>query len=193
MKIRIMVFFSILIVLVFVLTGCIKIYTTPMEDEAAAAQDSAQNDQQSNQVNEVQQQPIPAEQAQEFIPEADAAPVPAQQPEEPLPDLVPKEIVYDEASLKKGTTIFFDSGILNDGDAPSDGFNIKWFVNGEELGYGGHQGIQAGSVDMTYNSQFYWKPTSSGTYKIEFVVDCDEFIPEEDESNNTVSVTITIP
>ena len=185
MKIRIMSIVSIF--LLVMLLGCVKIYTSPPESETTVVPQTVQGSQDNIQQNPAQQEPVSSGNTKE------AAPEPEPEPEVPLPDLVPTEILYDTAKLKIGTTIFFDSGIFNGGDAPSNGFNIKWFVNGSELGYGGHQGIKAGSLDMTYNSQFYWKPVASGNYTIEFVVDCDEFIPESDEDNNTVSVNVTIP
>ena len=170
MKIRIVV--SISILLMVSIFGCVKIYTNPPQDEATVVPEQIQNAQE-----ESQQEPEPKQE---------------QEVQAPLPDLVPTEILYDKSALMVGTTVFFDSGISNNGLADADGFNIKWFVNGEEMGYGGHQGIRAGSQDMTDNSQFNWVPTQAGTFEISFVVDCDRFIDETNESNNTASVTVTV-
>jgi len=181
MKIRIMAIVSIFFMVI--LLGCFKIYTSPPEDEALTPQESSEDTQQYNQKTDVQQQPVSSSNAGEPEPE----------PKEPLPDLVPTEILYDKSKLQVGTTIYFDSGIYNGGDASSKGFNIKWFVNGSELGYGWHEGVNAGSLVMTDNSQFYWKPVSSGKYTVEFVIDCDNYIAEENEENNTISASVTIP
>ena len=110
-----------------------------------------------------------------------------------LPDLVPTEIIYDISDLHIGQEIFFDSSIRNDGTVDTTEFNINWFVNDVSKGYGGHQGVPAGSEDFSYNSQFYWTPTGPGTYTIEFAVDCDAFIAESNEENNSVFITIVVP
>jgi len=110
-----------------------------------------------------------------------------------LPDLVPTEIIYDTSELHIGQEIYFDSSIRNDGNVDSTEFNINWFVNDVSKGYGGHQGVLAGSEDSTYNSQFYWTPTGPGTYTIEFAVDCDDFIAESNEENNSAFITIIVP
>lgn len=109
-----------------------------------------------------------------------------------LPDLIPTRLLYDPAEVAIDSAVYFDSSILNIGSADSDDFNIKWFVNGKEMGYGWHPPIRAGNEDRDSNSQFKWIPQESGTYKIEFVVDCDEMVDEENEFNNTAAVTITI-
>ena len=109
-----------------------------------------------------------------------------------LPDLTPTALEYDSAAVALGSTVYFDSSIRNTGSADSDGFNIKWLVNGSQEGYGGHPGVRAGKTDADSNSQFSWTPQETGIYKIEFIVDCDGFIDESNESNNIAAVTLTI-
>jgi hypothetical protein len=111
---------------------------------------------------------------------------------EPLADLSPTSISYDDSGLVAGSSVFFDSGIRNTGDTGTGGFNIKWFVNGQEVGaYGSHSGIPASSTVRDGNSQFRWA-FDPGTYRITFAVDADDIIHESDEGNNTTSVTVTI-
>lgn len=186
MKIRIVVLIStFLMVLLF---GCVKIYTSPPEAEATVVPEHDQSVQEANQ--QESEQPNSELSGDEET----TAQGPEQEPESQvhLPDLVPTEILFDKSTLKVGATVYFDSGISNNGLADADGFNIKWFVNGNEMGYGGHQGIRAGSQDMTNNSQFNWKPTQAGTFEIKFVVDCDRFIEETNENNNASSVMVTV-
>ena len=180
-KIRIMAFVSIFVMVV--LAGCIKIYTSPPDSEATDAPEQAQNSQDS-QAGEPDQ-PKPATSGNLVEPDLKTR--------VPLPDLMPTEIVYDSASVSIGKNIYFDSGIRNDGAVDSEGFNIKWFVNGEQLGHGGHPGIPANGVDMTSNSQFSWAPPAAGDYVIEFFVDSENTLKETDESNNTVTITVSIP
>ena len=91
------------------------------------------------------------------------------------------------------SAILFDSGITNIGDAnAAQIFNVKWFINGYEVAYWGHDPIPAG-MDMTEigSSSLQWS-FEPGTYYIEFVVDCDNHIQESNDTNNTSGVYITV-
>jgi subtilase family serine protease len=107
-------------------------------------------------------------------------------------DLIPTAITYQQP-IKVNQAVNFDSGIKNAGQTATGTFNIKWFVNNKQVGYGSHSGIPAGKTVMNGNSQLSYKFTAPGTYTIKFVVDCDNHIPESNESNNEKSITITIP
>ena len=184
MRIRIMVIVSIFSIML--LSGCIKIYASPPEGEATSAPGQAQGTQESTQAS-----------TQQSVQDASAQPPAAPsgnatQPEEKLPDLVPTEILYDSASVTTGQQIYFDSGIRNVGTSNCGGFNIKWFVNGEEMGHGGHPGIAAGGADMTSNSQFYWTPTTIGSYQIEFLVDSEDMVKESVETNNSIAISVQV-
>lgn len=183
MKIRIMVV-PIFTLFVFLLTGCIKLYASPPVGESTQVPEQIQNSQSASQpsAQDAPAQPSPASSGNPAQPE----------PVEVFPDLIPTEITYDSASISVGKEIYFDSGIRNAGSADSDGFNIKWFVNSEKLGHGGHPGIAAGDTDMTSNSQFYWTPQAPGTYQIEFFVDSEETVQEGDETNNSVFVSVQV-
>jgi subtilase family serine protease len=106
---------------------------------------------------------------------------------------MPTDIIYDDSSLSVGNQIIFDSGIRNNGNTGTGSFNIKWYVNDVQVGYGGHEGIPANSTVLDGNSQYWWTPASPGTYIIKFVVDNDNAVLEFDESNNEKSVTVTVP
>ncbi|MFD1534088.1 DUF6777 domain-containing protein [Pseudonocardia aurantiaca] len=111
---------------------------------------------------------------------------------EPLADLIPTSIRYDESQLVRGSPVIFDSGIRNTGDAGTDAFTIKWFVNGQEVGANGsHSGIPAGTTVGDGDSQFRWT-FDPGAYRITFAVDTDDVIHESNEGNNSTSVAITI-
>lgn len=88
--------------------------------------------------------------------------------------------------------ITFDSGITNNGDLDAaQEFNVKWYINGYQVGYGRHAPVPA-KVDMTEDNSFLRMSFSPGTYYIEFVVDCDWYIPESNETNNTAGMYITV-
>ena len=106
-------------------------------------------------------------------------------------DLLPAPITFNESQLVPGKTVFFDTGIRNAGNTASGAFNIKWFVDGEQLGYGSHSGVPAGSTVMGGNSQFWWEATP-GEHEIVFVVDADNHSPEANERNNRATVKVNV-
>ena len=107
-------------------------------------------------------------------------------------DLIPTAILYNSAAVAIGKTVLLDSGIQNGGGLASGGFNVKWFVNDVQVGYGGHSAISAGTIDLGGNSAYQWTPPAEGTYTIIFAVDPENYIPESNERNNAVSITIRV-
>ncbi|MGD9529579.1 MAG: CARDB domain-containing protein [Pseudonocardia sp.] len=108
-------------------------------------------------------------------------------------DLAPTAIRYDQNQTQAGTKVFFDSGIANTGGTGSGVFNIKWFVDGREVGaYGSHDDVAAGTKVLDGNSQFEWTFDQPGTYDVSFFVDADDFVAESDEANNRTSVQVTV-
>jgi subtilase family serine protease len=103
------------------------------------------------------------------------------------PNLQPTGITFDTSTAVVGGTVFFDTGISNTGDVDTGVFNIKWFVDGQEVGaYGSHSGVPANSTVLDGNSQFSWVATA-GTHTITFAVDVDNHVVESDESNTVLS------
>ncbi|OGY43974.1 MAG: hypothetical protein A2731_02495 [Candidatus Buchananbacteria bacterium RIFCSPHIGHO2_01_FULL_39_8] len=108
-----------------------------------------------------------------------------------LADLLPTDIIYDSSKLVHGTVVFFDSGIKNQKETDTNVFNIKWYVDGIQKGYGSHWGINGNTTDMNGNSQFNWI-AQKGSHTIKFVVDADNHINESDENNNSTQVTVSV-
>lgn len=79
-------------------------------------------------------------------------------------DLIPTKITYTPSELIVGQSIYFDSGIKNAGQTSTRAFNIKWFVNNVQVGYGSHSGISAQKTVMNGNSQLSYTFNSPGTY-----------------------------
>ena len=105
-------------------------------------------------------------------------------------DLRPTEIQFDPAEIVPGWTAAFESGIQNLGTAASSSFNIRWLVDGVDVGaYGNHVGVPAATNMMDGNSSFHWVVTP-GVHTITFIVDVDDFVGESNEFNNQVSVTV---
>jgi CARDB len=93
-----------------------------------------------------------------------------------------------------GQSVYFDSGVENQGAVDSGVFAIKWLVDGQEVGaYGSHDGVPAKSTVMDGNSQFTWTFDSPGTYKLAFALDADDHVPcEANESDNVRYKTVQV-
>jgi hypothetical protein len=110
------------------------------------------------------------------------------------PDLAPTAITFDPAKVVANSTVHFDSGVVNTGDAESGVFNIKWLVDNHEVGaYGSHASVPAGATVLDGNSQFDYTFPSAGSYIVEFRIDVDGHVAESNENNNTTSVTVAVP
>jgi len=108
-----------------------------------------------------------------------------------LADLIPTPITYTASEMSAGKLILFDSGIKNTGATSTGVFNIQWFVDGDRLGYGSHQGIPSQETVMNGNSFFKWNAVF-GKHTIKFVVDPDKMVKESNEENNSAEITVDI-
>ena len=121
------------------------------------------------------------------LPDLIADPIRIDGLESPNYNRVNAAIVYEPKSL-----ILFDTGITNGGTAdPAQSFNIKWYINGYQVGYGQHNIVPAG-MDITEDNSFLWWKFDPGTYYVQFQVDCDHFISESDYTNNISGVYIVV-
>ena len=109
-------------------------------------------------------------------------------------DLEPTAITFDVSVVQAGQSVYFDSGVENQGAVDSGVFSIKWLVDGQEVGaYGGHDGVPAKSTVMDGNSQFTWTFDSPGTYELTFAVDADDHVQcEANESDNVRHKTVQV-
>jgi len=106
-------------------------------------------------------------------------------------DLSPTQILYDSGDLVVGRKVFFDSGVKNSGSHGSGLFNVNWFVDGVQEGYGSHLGVGADTTVLNGNSQFSWV-AQPGAHTISFEVDADNHVVESNEQNNSVSVQVNV-
>jgi subtilase family serine protease len=109
------------------------------------------------------------------------------------PDLQPTPIRVTQP-VKAGQQVYFDSGIANFGDSGTGVFNIKWLVDGQEVGaYGSHDGVPGGSSKLDGNSQFSWTFGDAGSFHtVTFIVDADNHVAERFESNNRISYRVHV-
>ena len=111
----------------------------------------------------------------------------------PQPNLRPTSITFDPSSAVVGRAVYFDSGVENAGGANSGGFNIKWRVDGQEVGaYGGHSGVGAGQTVLAGNSQFSWSFSTAGSHTVTFIVDVDNHVQESNEQDNATTVVVQV-
>ncbi len=110
---------------------------------------------------------------------------------QPLPraDLKPTQIRFDRAAVVVGGEVSFDSGVSNGGKAGTDVFNVRWLVDGQQVGAGSHAPVAAGATVLNDNSQLTWRVTE-GQHTITFEVDFDNQVEETNEGNNQLTVTI---
>jgi subtilase family serine protease len=80
--------------------------------------------------------------------------------------------------------------LSNVGTAASGGFNVKWYLNGVQVGYGYHAPLAAGQVSNG-NIRFDWTPPP-GTHTLRFVADVDGQVAESNESNNSGQVSVYV-
>ena len=106
-----------------------------------------------------------------------------------LPDLQVSGITLSPYP-KVGVTTTATAHLANLGQSASGGFNVKWFLNGVQVGYGYHTPLAAGQVS-TNNVRFTWNP-SPGTYTLRFEADVDKHVAESNENNNGYQVTVTV-
>ena len=114
-----------------------------------------------------------------------------------LADLEPTEITYYswKEPIIAGMWIVFESGIQNTGTQDAENrFNVKWFLDDEEVRYGSHISIDAGQTIMDDNSVYVWNPAMPGTYTVKFVVNADtKHAAESDYTNNEIEIPVDIP
>jgi subtilase family serine protease len=108
-------------------------------------------------------------------------------------ELSPTSIRF-KTPVVAGQNVYFDSGIQNFGDQGTGVFNIKWLVDGREVGaYGSHEDVPSGSSKLNGNSQFNHTFSDPGSFHtITFVVDADNHVKERFEGNNRQSVQVRV-
>jgi hypothetical protein len=109
-----------------------------------------------------------------------------------IPNLKPTAITWTPSSPAVGTAVTFDSGVTNAGFKDSGTFNIRWFVDGVSVGYGGHTSVPKNSTVMNGNSALTYTFTTGGTHTVSFRVDVDGGVAEYDEGDNIASATVSV-
>jgi subtilase family serine protease/PKD repeat protein len=102
----------------------------------------------------------------------------------PLPDLVVDDITLSTLPIAGQPTVA-TAHLRNAGPAASGPFNVKWFLDGVEVGYGQHPGLASGQTSTAGEAQFTWTPATAGLHTLRYAADVDSQVLEvEDVANN---------
>lgn len=99
----------------------------------------------------------------------------------------PKQLLDQDEKTKrwpdKGELLTFTAVVKNPGDAPTGAADYKWYFDGKEVASGKIESINpGGQATATYK----WKwDSEQNAHLIKFVVDPDNKIKEDNETNNT--------
>jgi hypothetical protein len=107
-----------------------------------------------------------------------------------LPETPENKIITSSLVNYVGQQVTVKALLKNSGNADSSGFNVKWFLNGSQVGYGGHSPLRAGQVSND-NVRYLWR-VSTGTYEFKFVADADNHVRESNENNNEFTLRVEI-
>lgn len=91
-----------------------------------------------------------------------------------------------ETCARKGTEVYFNASVSNNGDSKSQAFDVSWFIDGvEQTGWGATiNSLDIGKkVDIISGK---WTVTE-GSHNVKIVVDPKNKIPEKNEENNIAS------
>src|SRR5690606_16168765 len=89
----------------------------------------------------------------------------------PLPELVVDDITL-AAPPVSGVANVAAARLRNLGPAASGEFNVKWFVDGVQVGFGRHAPLASGETS-TDNVQLNWTPASAGAHVLRYEADVD--------------------
>ena len=106
-----------------------------------------------------------------------------------LPDLKVSSITFSTPP-KAGVLTTAFAWLSNAGGSASGGFNVKWFLDGVQVGYGSHSSLAPGQVS-TGNVRFGWTPTP-GVHTLRFEADVDNHVRESNENNNKYQKRINV-
>jgi subtilase family serine protease/murein DD-endopeptidase MepM/ murein hydrolase activator NlpD len=106
------------------------------------------------------------------------------------PDLKVTGITVSPVPVVAGVRTTAVAQLANAGGSPSGPFNVKWFLDGAEVSYGGHASLAPGQASAG-NVRFAWTPTA-GTQTLEFAADVDGYVEETNEGNNSYTRAVVV-
>ena len=110
------------------------------------------------------------------------------------PDLVVTGIKFYNSSgqevtdLIAGQKVTCKAILRNQGSVSTGrGFNVKWHLDGTQVGYGSHTALAAGATSDG-NVRYDWMIPTAGSHTLKFTADCDNHISESNEDNNLYAI-----
>ncbi len=103
------------------------------------------------------------------------------------PDLKVSGITFT-STPKVGVRTTAVADLANVGETPTGKFNVGWYLNGVQVGYGMHESLAPGEVSNG-NVRLEWIPTP-GKHKLRFVADVEGYVAESNESNNHKQIEV---
>jgi len=81
--------------------------------------------------------------------------------------------------------------VQNLGDVDAGVFNIKWFVDDSQEGFGSHNGIPRGTTANNDNDELTRTFSDGGPHIIEYAIDVDNHITESNEDDNKIKFYVS--
>jgi subtilase family serine protease len=107
-------------------------------------------------------------------------------------DLVPTMVTTTECVyIKVGQQVTFKCGVRNDGGVGASAFNVKWFVDGVEVGAQSYPGVPARST-IAEISRLDYTFRSAGNHTVLFRVDSSDLIYEYNEIDNETTAIVNV-
>ncbi|HEY7697299.1 MAG TPA: CARDB domain-containing protein, partial [Vicinamibacteria bacterium] len=107
-----------------------------------------------------------------------------------LADLVVDDLAFNPPPTV-GVETVVTARLRNAGTVDAPQFNIKWFLDGGEVGYGLHRALPAGATSSD-NVRFFWTPSTPGTHRLRYVADVDSHVDESNEANNSWEESVNV-
>lgn len=98
------------------------------------------------------------------------------------PDLRVTDINFTPSHLFEGLRTTAIAELTNVGASHTGGFNVKWYLDGVQVGYGSHRSLAPGEVSVD-NIRFDWT-VPQGEHTLRFEADADDHVSETNEGNN---------
>ncbi len=92
--------------------------------------------------------------------------------------------------LVAGETVTCKAILTNRGGMDTGVFNVKWYMDGAQVGYGSHANLAPGETSND-NVRYDWTPTK-GVHTLRFDADVDNHVKESNERNNSKRRTVHV-
>jgi len=103
------------------------------------------------------------------------------------PDLIIEGITWSPAGPSIGDEVTFTVSVKNQGAGRAGPSRVRFYIDGAFIGYQDIQEIEAGATATT---TFTWTARSD-THTVKAVADCNNEVAEDDETNNTGTITFS--